>query len=66
MFTPSHGSVTKVRVMSTNNAHDVIVKLFKKFRVENQASNFSLYVVKETQGLFIKIHFEFILGNYLY
>jgi len=51
VFTPSHGSVTKVRVMSTNNAHDVIVKLFKKFRVENQASNFSLYVVKETQEL---------------
>merc|ERR1739838_693794 len=49
MFTPTHGSVTKVRVLSTNNASDVVRKLFQKFRVENSPEKFSLYIVKETE-----------------
>merc|ERR1739838_1276151 len=49
MFTPTHGSVTKVRVLSTNNASDVVSKLFQKFRVENSPEKFSLYIVKETE-----------------
>lgn len=59
IFTPTHGSVTKVRVLSTNNAHDVITKLFQKFRVENSADCFSLYVVKETEELREMPHDEY-------
>jgi len=50
VFTPGYGSVTKVRVTSQNDAQTVITKLFNKFRVENSPNDFSLYVVKETEG----------------
>uniref|UniRef100_H2Y3V5 Ras-associating domain-containing protein n=1 Tax=Ciona savignyi TaxID=51511 RepID=H2Y3V5_CIOSA len=48
VFTPAFGSVTKVRITSRSNAHDVIAKLLSKFKVLNPPSDFSLYVVKDT------------------
>jgi len=49
VFTPTYGSVTKVRVTSTNDTQDVIKKLFQKFKVENSPDEFSLYIHKESQ-----------------
>jgi len=51
VFTPLYGSVTKVRVNSTNDAHRVISRLFQKFKIENQSEEFSLFLVKDTQEL---------------
>jgi len=51
VFTPVYGSVTKVRVNSTNDAHRVISRLFQKFKIENDSEEFSLFLKKETQEL---------------
>jgi len=51
VFTPVYGSVTKVRVNSTNDAHRVISRLFQKFKIENDSEEFSLFLVKDTQEL---------------
>ena len=47
-----YGSVTKVRVNSTNDAHRVISRLFQKFKIENDSEEFSLFLKKKTQGKF--------------
>nr|XP_002121004.1 ras association domain-containing protein 2-like [Ciona intestinalis] len=49
VFTPAFGSVTKVRITSRSNANDVITKLMNKFKILNPPTDFSLYVIKETQ-----------------
>ncbi|XP_046884980.1 ras association domain-containing protein 4a isoform X2 [Hypomesus transpacificus] len=48
VFTPAFGSVTNVRVNSTMTTVQVLNLLLHKFRVENQADEFVLYMVHET------------------
>ncbi|XP_067876744.1 ras association domain-containing protein 4a [Heterodontus francisci] len=48
VFTPAYGSVTNVRVNSTMNTSQVLNLLLNKFRVENTADEFALYVVHES------------------
>uniref|UniRef100_A0A672Q7J7 Ras association domain family member 4 n=1 Tax=Sinocyclocheilus grahami TaxID=75366 RepID=A0A672Q7J7_SINGR len=50
VFTPSYGSVTNVRVNSTLTTQQVLNLLLNKFRVENQADEFGLYLVHESGG----------------
>lgn len=45
VFTPSYGSVTNVRVNSTLTTQQVLNLLLNKFRVENKADEFALYLV---------------------
>ncbi|KAG2463342.1 PAOX oxidase, partial [Polypterus senegalus] len=47
VFTPAYGSVTNVRVNSTMTTPQVLNLLLNKFRVENGADEFALYVVHE-------------------
>ena len=62
VFVPAFGSSTKVRVSSQNNAHDVMVKLLNKFRVENSPEDFSFYIVKGTDGEWCSVVNGGILG----
>ncbi|XP_048419347.2 ras association domain-containing protein 4a isoform X2 [Stegostoma tigrinum] len=48
VFTPAYGSVTNVRVNSSMNTSQVLNLLLNKFRVENTADEFALYVVHES------------------
>ncbi|XP_051508192.1 ras association domain-containing protein 4-like isoform X2 [Myxocyprinus asiaticus] len=48
VFTPSYGSVTNVRVNSTMTTQQVLNLLLNKFRVENKADEFALYLVHES------------------
>ncbi|XP_016430053.1 ras association domain-containing protein 4-like isoform X1 [Sinocyclocheilus rhinocerous] len=48
VFTPSYGSVTNVRVNSTLTTQQVLNLLLNKFRVENKADEFGLYLVHES------------------
>ncbi|XP_078386873.1 ras association domain-containing protein 4a isoform X1 [Cetorhinus maximus] len=48
VFTPAYGSVTNVRVNSSMNTSQVLNLLLNKFRVENPADEFALYVVHES------------------
>uniref|UniRef100_UPI00398E40FB ras association domain-containing protein 4a isoform X2 n=1 Tax=Pristiophorus japonicus TaxID=55135 RepID=UPI00398E40FB len=48
VFTPAYGSVTNVRVNSSMNTSQVLNLLLNKFRVENIADEFALYVVHES------------------
>ncbi|KAM8794547.1 ras association domain-containing protein 2 [Eudromia elegans] len=45
VFTPAYGSVTNVRVNSTMTAPQVLRLLLNKFKIENPAEEFALYVV---------------------
>uniref|UniRef100_A0A669B2U0 Ras association domain family member 4a n=1 Tax=Oreochromis niloticus TaxID=8128 RepID=A0A669B2U0_ORENI len=48
VFTPAYGSVTNVRVNSTMTTGQVLNLLLHKFRVENKAEEFVLYMVHES------------------
>uniref|UniRef100_W5KZ70 Ras association domain family member 4a n=1 Tax=Astyanax mexicanus TaxID=7994 RepID=W5KZ70_ASTMX len=48
VFTPAYGSVTNVRVNSRMTTQQVLNLLLNKFRVENSADEFALYVVHES------------------
>uniref|UniRef100_A0A8C1UYA3 Ras association domain family member 4 n=1 Tax=Cyprinus carpio TaxID=7962 RepID=A0A8C1UYA3_CYPCA len=48
VFTPSYGSVTNVRVNSTLTTQQVLNLLLNKFRVENKADEFGLYLFHES------------------
>lgn len=45
VFTPAYGSVTNVRINSTMSTPQVLKLLLNKFKIENSASEFSLYIV---------------------
>ncbi|TRY53717.1 hypothetical protein DNTS_020267 [Danionella cerebrum] len=48
VFTPSYGSVTNVRVNSNLTTKQILNLLLNKFRVENKADEFGLYLVHES------------------
>ncbi|XP_012579541.1 PREDICTED: ras association domain-containing protein 6 [Condylura cristata] len=48
IFTPVFGSETKVRVNSNMNTEEVIKQLLKKFKIENSAQDFALYIIFAT------------------
>ncbi|KAM6997326.1 ras association domain-containing protein 4a [Tautogolabrus adspersus] len=48
VFTPAYGSVTNVRVNSSMTTTQVLNLLLHKFRVENKAEEFVLYMVHES------------------
>ncbi|XP_041645403.1 ras association domain-containing protein 4a [Cheilinus undulatus] len=48
VFTPAYGSVTNVRVNSSMTTVQVLNLLLHKFRVENKAEEFVLYMVHES------------------
>ncbi|XP_060781925.1 ras association domain-containing protein 4a isoform X2 [Neoarius graeffei] len=48
IFTPAYGSVTNVRVSSSMTTQQVLSLLLNKFRVQNKADEFALYVVHES------------------
>lgn len=54
VFTPAYGSVTNVRINSTMSTPQVLKLLLNKFKIENSASEFSLYIV-HTSGEKIKL-----------
>ncbi|XP_075711458.1 ras association domain-containing protein 2 [Rhinoderma darwinii] len=45
VFTPAYGSVTNVRINSTMSTPQVLKLLLNKFKIENSASEFALYIV---------------------
>ncbi|KAG9488878.1 ras association domain-containing protein 2 isoform X2 [Eleutherodactylus coqui] len=45
VFTPAYGSVTNVRINSAMSTPQVLKLLLNKFKIENSASEFSLYIV---------------------
>ncbi|XP_032697425.1 ras association domain-containing protein 6 [Lontra canadensis] len=48
IFTPAFGSETKVRINSNMRTEDVIEQLLQKFKIENSAQDFALYIVFAT------------------
>uniref|UniRef100_A0A452RMT5 Ras association domain family member 6 n=2 Tax=Ursus americanus TaxID=9643 RepID=A0A452RMT5_URSAM len=48
IFTPAFGSETKVRVNSNMRTEDVIEQLLQKFKIENSAQDFALYMIFAT------------------
>lgn len=44
IFTPAFGSETKVRINSDMNTEEVIKQLLQKFKIENSAQDFALYI----------------------
>lgn len=52
VFTPEPGAVTSVWVTSLVTTSEVINMLLDKFKVTNEAVDFSLFVVKDTGGKF--------------
>ncbi|XP_016043851.1 ras association domain-containing protein 6 isoform X2 [Erinaceus europaeus] len=48
IFTPVFGSETKVRINSEMNTEEVIKQLLKKFKIENNAQDFALYIIFAT------------------
>ncbi|XP_063788122.1 ras association domain-containing protein 2 [Pseudophryne corroboree] len=49
VFTPAYGSVTNVRINSTMSTPQVLKLLLNKFKIENSAAEFSLYI-EHTSG----------------
>ncbi|XP_066868581.1 ras association domain-containing protein 2 isoform X1 [Kogia breviceps] len=45
VFTPAYGSITNVRINSTMTTPQVLKLLLNKFKIENSAEEFALYVV---------------------
>ncbi|RLV63192.1 hypothetical protein DV515_00018522, partial [Chloebia gouldiae] len=45
VFTPAYGSVTNVRINSTMTTLQVLKLLLNKFKIENSAEEFALYMV---------------------
>nr|XP_033805864.1 ras association domain-containing protein 2 [Geotrypetes seraphini]XP_033805865.1 ras association domain-containing protein 2 [Geotrypetes seraphini]XP_033805867.1 ras association domain-containing protein 2 [Geotrypetes seraphini] len=45
VFTPAYGSVTNVRINSTMVTQQVLKLLLNKFKIENSAEEFALYIV---------------------
>ncbi|XP_075457402.1 ras association domain-containing protein 2 [Ascaphus truei] len=45
VFTPAYGSITNVRINSTMSTPQVLKLLLNKFKIENSANEFSLYMV---------------------
>ncbi|XP_037742205.1 ras association domain-containing protein 2 isoform X1 [Chelonia mydas] len=45
VFTPAYGSVTNVRINSTMTTSQVLKLLLNKFKIENSADEFALYIV---------------------
>jgi len=50
VFTPAYGSVTNVRINSTMTTPQVLKLLLNKFKIENSAEEFALYVVHTSGG----------------
>ncbi|XP_054544179.1 ras association domain-containing protein 6, partial [Talpa occidentalis] len=48
IFTPVFGSETKVRINSNMRTEEVIKQLLKKFKIENSAQDFALYIIFST------------------
>lgn len=48
IFTPAYGSETKVRINSNMSTEEVIKQLLKKFKIENSAQDFALYIIFST------------------
>ncbi|XP_034861457.1 ras association domain-containing protein 6 [Mirounga leonina] len=48
IFTPAFGSETKVRINSNMRTEDVIEQLLQKFKIENSAQDFALYIIFAT------------------
>ncbi|XP_054854121.1 ras association domain-containing protein 2 [Eublepharis macularius] len=45
VFTPAYGSITNVRINSTMTTPQVLKLLLNKFKIENSAEEFALYIV---------------------
>ncbi|XP_006009710.1 ras association domain-containing protein 2 [Latimeria chalumnae] len=45
VFTPAYGSVTNVRINSTMTSPQVLKLLLNKFKIENSAAEFALYIL---------------------
>ncbi|XP_075379737.1 ras association domain-containing protein 2 isoform X1 [Mycteria americana] len=50
VFTPAYGSVTNVRINSTMTTPQVLKLLLNKFKIENSAEEFALYIVHTSGG----------------
>ncbi|XP_058676171.1 ras association domain-containing protein 2 isoform X1 [Ammospiza caudacuta] len=50
VFTPAYGSVTNVRINSTMTTPQVLKLLLNKFKIENSAEEFALYMVHTSGG----------------
>ncbi|KAK7896124.1 hypothetical protein WMY93_021449 [Mugilogobius chulae] len=48
IFTPTHGTSTKVRITSRMSTHQVIEQLLHKFKIENDPEEFALYCVHQS------------------
>ncbi|CAJ1071251.1 ras association domain-containing protein 6-like [Xyrichtys novacula] len=48
IFTPSHGTPTKVRITTRMTTDQVIVQLLNKFKIENDPQEFALYCVHQS------------------
>uniref|UniRef100_A0AC11D552 Ras association domain family member 6 n=1 Tax=Ovis aries TaxID=9940 RepID=A0AC11D552_SHEEP len=48
IFTPAFGSETKVRVNSNMRTEEVIKQILQKFKIENSAQDFALYIIFAT------------------
>ncbi|KAG8515200.1 Ras association domain-containing protein 6, partial [Galemys pyrenaicus] len=48
IFTPAFGSETKVRINSNMSTEEVIKQILKKFKIENSAQDFALYIIFAT------------------
>lgn len=48
IFTPTHGTSTKVRITSRMSTHQVIEQLLRKFKIENDPEEFALYCIHQS------------------
>ncbi|XP_067592353.1 ras association domain-containing protein 6 isoform X1 [Pseudorca crassidens] len=48
IFTPAFGSETKVRINSNMRTEEVIKQILQKFKIENSAQDFALYIIFAT------------------
>ncbi|XP_072309681.1 ras association domain-containing protein 6 isoform X2 [Eucyclogobius newberryi] len=48
IFTPTHGTSTKVRITSRMSTHQVVEQLLHKFKIENDPEEFALYCVHQS------------------
>ena len=48
IFTPAFGSETKVRINSDMRTEEVIKQILQKFKIENSAQDFALYIIFST------------------
>lgn len=48
IFTPSHGTPTKVRISSRMTTNQVISQLLNKFKIENDPQEFALYCIHQS------------------